>query len=123
MISNLREKNAKRRKRRRRIRKRVYGTPECPRLTVFKSARNTFAQIVDDQNGKVVASASTIDKELRGSLAGLKKADAAGKVGEALAERCLKKQVKRVVFDRNGYAYHGRVARLATAAREKGLSF
>jgi large subunit ribosomal protein L18 len=122
MISNLRDKQAKRLKRRRRIRVRVSGTSECPRLTVFRSAKNTFAQVIDDQSGRVLASASTIDKELRKTLAGLKKAEAAGKVGALLAERCLKKEIKQVVFDRNGYAYHGRVAKLASAAREKGLS-
>ncbi|HUU02578.1 MAG TPA: 50S ribosomal protein L18 [Myxococcota bacterium] len=122
MIHNLRDKQAKRLKRRRRIRVRVSGTPECPRLSVFRSAKNTFAQVIDDESGRVIASASTLDKELRGALGGLKKAEAAGKVGTLLAERCLKKEIKRVVFDRNGYAYHGRVAQLATAAREKGLS-
>jgi large subunit ribosomal protein L18 len=123
MISNLKEKNKKRRNRKRRIRMRITGTPERPRLTVFRSACQTYAQVIDDQAGKVLVSASTIDKELRDSLKGLKKADAAEKVGQALAERCKKKDVTKVVFDRNGYSYHGRVARLAAGAREKGLSF
>jgi len=116
-------KKSKRLLRKNRIRSRINGTPERPRLTVYRSAKNTYAQVIDDTTGKVIASASTIDKKLKGKLDGVKKVDAAGKVGELLAERCLEKDIKKVVFDRNGYCYHGRVARVAAEAREKGLSF
>jgi large subunit ribosomal protein L18 len=123
MISNLKNKRMKRAKRRHRTRRHISGTPDRPRLVVFRSNVHTYAQIVDDVNGRVLVSASTMDKELRDKLKGLKKSEAAEKVGAALAERGLKNDVKRVVFDRNGYAFHGRVARVAAGAREKGLSF
>jgi large subunit ribosomal protein L18 len=110
-------------RRKRSIRKRICGTAEQPRLTVFKSARHTYAQVIDDDSGKTLVAASTVEKELRTQADSAKKAEAAAKVGELLAERCLSKGIKKVVFDRNGYPYHGRVAKLADAARAKGLSF
>jgi len=123
MISNLKDKRRKHMQRRRRIRHRVSGTPERPRLSVFRSARHTYAQVIDDSSGRVLAAASTIDKEIRDSIKKVNKSEAAEKVGEILAERCAKNEVKKVVFDRNGFTYHGRLAKLAHGAREKGLSF
>lgn len=105
------------------IRKRVSGTSERPRLTIFKSARHTYAQVIDDDSGNTLVAASTVEKDLRPQTDSIKKAEAAAKVGELVAERCLSKGIKKVVFDRNGYPYHGRVAKLADAARAKGLSF
>ncbi len=121
MILNLERKRQKRKKRKRSIRKRVVGTPEKPRLVVFRSARHTYAQVIDDYNGRTLAAASTLDKELRSQLKGLKKVQQAQKVGELVAQRCIEKDIKRVVFDRSGYAYHGRVAGVAAGVREKGL--
>ncbi|MBI1366443.1 MAG: 50S ribosomal protein L18 [Alphaproteobacteria bacterium] len=94
-----------------------------PRLSVFRSAKNISAQIIDDAAGKTLASASSLDKDLRGALTKGKGVEAAGTVGKALAERAIKAGVKDVVFDRGGYMYHGRVKALAEAAREAGLNF
>lgn len=110
-------------KRKRTIRKRVIGTVERPRLTVFKSARHTYAQVVDDVTGRTLVAASTVEKELRKATEKMKKAEAALKVGELVAERCLAQKIDKVVFDRNGFPYHGRVAKLADGARAKGLKF
>jgi len=123
MISNLEKKTRKRLKRKRSIRKRVIGSTERPRLTVYRSLHHTYAQIIDDSSGKTLVTASTLDKELKEQVKGLKKVQAAEKVGELLAERCGKQSIAKVVFDRNGYAFKGRVAQVATAARKKGLSF
>ena len=108
-------------KRKRSIRKKVAGTPERPRLTVFRSARHMYAQVVDDVARTTIAAASTLDEQLVAELAGLKKKDRAKKVGALVARRCLDKGVSQVVFDRNGYIYHGRIAAVADAAREAGL--
>jgi large subunit ribosomal protein L18 len=106
-----------------RIRKRVAGTAERPRLTVFRSARHVYAQVVDDGAGRTLVAASTLDPELRDHLAGLKKKARAKKVGALVAARCKAREIEHVVFDRNGYLYHGRVEALAAAAREAGLKF
>ncbi|MBW1810969.1 MAG: 50S ribosomal protein L18 [Deltaproteobacteria bacterium] len=123
MISNIKDKRRKRIQRRRRIRRKLIGTPERPRLSVFRSAKHTYAQVIDDQSGRVLVAASTMDKEIRDSIKKANKSEAAEKVGEVLAQRCAKKEVKKVVFDRNGFTFHGRLAKLAHGAREKGLSF
>ena len=123
MISNLRIKRKRWINRKRRLRKRIVGTPERPRLSVFRSSRHIYAQVIDDDSGQVLAAASTLEKEMRVAVKGLKKTEAAEKIGTALAERCLKKEIQKVVFDRNGFSYHGRVAKVADAAREKGLKF
>jgi large subunit ribosomal protein L18 len=112
-----------RKRRKLRIRKRVIGTPERPRLTVFRSARHVYAQVIDDLSGRTLASASTLSKDLRGGLGEGKKTDAAKKVGVLVAEQCKSKNINKVVFDRNGYLYHGRVKALADAARNGGLDF
>ena len=105
-----------------RIRKKVEGTSERPRLTVFKSLKHIYAQIVDDSTGRTLAYASTLSKELKGKDEGDKKADAK-RVGALIAEKCKAANVVAVVFDRNGFPYHGRIAAVADAAREAGLKF
>lgn len=112
-----------RERRRRRVRKNVFGVAARPRLNVFRSGRHIYAQVIRDDTGETVAAASTLDPGLRGELpAGDKKA-AAERVGRLVAERALAKGYPRVVFDRAGYKYHGRVAALAKGAREAGLEF
>ena len=105
------------------IRKRVSGTAERPRLTVFRSAKHIYAQVVDDEAQKTLASTSTLAETVKADLGGLKKKDKAKKVGQTIAQLCLSKGIDKVVFDRNGYIYHGRVSALADAAREAGLKF
>lgn len=107
-------------KRHTRVRSKVTGTPECPRLDVFRSLQNIYAQIIDDTTGTTLVSASTTEKDFT-EYGGNK--DAARKVGKLLAERALEKNIKDVVFDRGGYVYHGRVEQLAEGAREGGLNF
>ncbi len=111
-----------RRMRHLRIRKRLSGTSERPRLSVFISLKNIYAQIIDDTKGITLVSASTLDKDLRGKVKG-KNVEAAKLVGALIAERALEKGIKNVAFDRGGFLYHGRVKALAEAAREKGLKF
>lgn len=110
-------------RRKRRIRKTVVGTPERPRLTVFRSCKHIYAQVIDDQSASSLALVSTLSKSLAQALTGKSKQDAAKVVGAAIAAACKDKGITRVVFDRNGYAYHGRVSALADAAREAGLEF
>lgn len=112
-----------RRRRAFRVRKRTRGTQERPRLTVVRSHKHISAQIVDDEVGKTLASASSLDKKLAGKLKSGGNADAAQVVGKAIAERAIAAGIKDVCFDRGPYRYHGRVAALANAAREGGLSF
>lgn len=106
-----------------RIRSRISGTTERPRLSIFRSARHIYVQVVNDVDGQTVAAASTLSGDLKGALDEATKIDAAKKVGALIAQICLQKQVKSVVFDRNGFLYHGRVKALADAAREAGLEF
>ena len=108
-------------KRKVRIRKKVRGTEVRPRLSVFRSNKHIYAQIIDDAAGRVLISASSLDKECREMLKKGPGIDIAKGVGSALAERAMAKQITKVVFDRNGYLFHGRVKALADAAREKGL--
>ena len=119
MVSNV-NKNAMRLKRHVRVRGKISGTPECPRLNVFRSNANIYAQIIDDVNGVTLVAANTLEKEFEGATGN---AEAAKKVGAVLAERALAKGIEKVVFDRGGYIYHGRVAALAEGAREAGLKF
>lgn len=110
-----------------RIRKKVSGTTERPRLTVFRSAKHIYAQVIDDESGRTLAHVSTLSKDVRDANAQAekkpKKTAQAKQVGALIAKMCLSKDVKYVVFDRNGYKYHGRVSALAAAAREAGLKF
>ena len=114
------DKNAMRQKRHIRVRGKISGTPECPRLNVFRSNANIYAQIIDDVNGVTLASANTLEKDFEGATGN---AEAAKKVGAILAERANAKGIEQVVFDRGGYIFHGRVAALAEGAREAGLKF
>lgn len=106
-----------------RVRKKVQGTGERPRLNVFRSLSQIYAQIIDDTAGRTLVSASSVDRELREKMKGLKKSEQARLVGRAVAERALKKGISSVVFDRGGYKYNGRVKALAEGAREGGLKF
>jgi large subunit ribosomal protein L18 len=110
-------------RRKARIRNKISDTSERPRLSVFRSARHIYAQVVDDTGGGTLASASTLSRDLRGTLESDDKTGAARKVGALIAKMCLERSVGKVVFDRNGFLYHGRVKALAEAAREAGLSF
>jgi large subunit ribosomal protein L18 len=113
----------KRERRKHSIRKKVNGTAERPRLSVFRSSKHIYAQVIDDDARKTIATASTLDEALKAELAGLKKSERAKKIGAAIAARLKEKGIDQVVFDRNGYIYHGRVLALADAAREAGLKF
>ena len=116
-------RNDRRLKRHARVRKHVFGTPEKPRMCVFRSNANISVQIIDDVNGVTLASASTIDKELKESIKYGGNKEAAKAVGEAIAKRALEKGIETVCFDRGGFLYHGRVKELADGAREAGLKF
>ncbi len=117
---NLKDKNAARLKRHKRVRKNISGTAERPRLNVFRSTKHIYAQIIDDVNGVTLAAASTLDKGFEGYGGN---AEAAKKVGVMIAEKAKAAGITEVVFDRGGYIYHGRVAALAEGAREGGLEF
>lgn len=104
-----------------RVRKKISGTPEIPRLCVFRSLKNIYAQIIDDTTGNTLVSASTLDAELKAQYGGNK--DAAKAVGALVAKKAAEKGITEVVFDRGGYVYHGRVEELADGAREGGLKF
>ena len=110
-------------KRKQRVRKKVFGTEERPRLTVFRSARHMYAQVVVDTTGRALAAASTLDREAREHPPFEGKIEAAKFVGKLVAKRAMEKGVSKVVFDRNGFLYHGRVRAVATGAREEGLGF
>ena len=119
MVSKI-NKNAMRLKRHIRVRGKISGTPERPRLNVFRSNANIYAQIIDDVNGVTLVAANTLEKEFEGATGNC---EAAKKVGGGIAERAKAKGIEEVVFDRGGYVYHGRVAALAEGAREGGLQF
>ena len=110
-------------RRHRRVRKHISGTPERPRLNVFRSLNDIYAQVIDDQSGHTLVSASTIDGELRSKMKGLNKTEQAKEVGLAVSERAKAKGIESIVFDRGGYRYIGRVKALAEGAREGGLQF
>lgn len=122
MISKI-DKNAVRKARHYRTRRYIAGTPERPRLNVYRSLKHIYAQVINDEAGMTICSASTLDAELRAKLAGKSKKEAAGMVGELVAERAKAKGVTKVVFDRGGYLYTGRVAEVAGGARKAGLDF
>lgn len=106
-----------------RVRKQISGTPDCTRLNVFRSAAEIYAQVIDDQAGLTLAAASTIDTGLREKIVGLKKSEQARMVGQLVAQRAKDKGITKVVFDRGGFRYIGRVKALADGAREAGLEF
>ena len=110
-------------KRKKRVTSRIQGTSERPRLNVFRSLKHIYAQAIEDATGKTLVSASTLSPELKGNLRYTGNVEAAKKVGELIAKKCLEKGIQQVVFDRNGNLYHGRVKALAEAARSSGLIF
>ena len=121
---HIKENRLARLKRKKRVRKKIQGRPERPRLTVFKSARHIYAQIIDDTNGKTLLTASTISNDLKSNTKGIGgNIKGAIVVGEAIGKRAVKEGITEVVFDRNGFLFHGRVKALADAARENGLRF
>ena len=122
-MDKAKEKRLARRRRHARVRKHVQGTPERPRLCVFRSLKHIHSQIIDDVQGNTLVAASTLEPEVQGRLGGLDKSAQAAIVGEVIAQRALAAGIDRVVFDRGGYKYHGRVKSLADAARKAGLDF
>ena len=119
MIGKI-DRKATRQRRHARVRTKISGTPECPRLCVYRSNKNLFVQVIDDVNGTTLAAASTLDKEVKNKHAN---SEAAKEVGALIAKRAIEKNIEAVVFDRGGYIYHGVVKELADAAREGGLKF
>ena len=122
MIKKI-DKNSVRKAKQRRIRNKLSGTAECPRLNVYRSLTNIYAQVIDDVKGVTLASSSTVEKSIADQMAGKTKSEQAFMVGEDVAKKALKKGIKNVVFDRAGYLYTGRVAKLAEGARNAGLEF
>lgn len=117
------DKNKLRKKKHLRIRNRISGTSERPRLNVYKSNKNIYAQIIDDASGVTLVSASTVEAAIKNSVSYGGNKEAAKEVGKLIAQRAVEKDIKTIVFDRGGYIYHGRVKELADAAREAGLEF
>jgi large subunit ribosomal protein L18 len=122
-LINRKDRKAERAKRHLRVRKSVNGTTDRPRLTVYRSLNHIYAQIIDDTKGQTLVAASTSDKDLEGKLTFGGNVEAAKEVGSLIAKKALEKGIDKVVFDRGGNIYHGRVLALAEAAREAGLSF
>ncbi len=120
---NKENKNAIRQARHKRMRYTLSGTPERPRLNVYRSTGNVYVQVIDDVAGHTLVAASTLDKEIKSKLEGLNKKSAAKLVGQEIAKRAIAKGITKVVFDRGGYLYTGRVAEVAAGAREAGLEF
>jgi large subunit ribosomal protein L18 len=122
-MGSLNSKKEARLKRKKRIRKKIFGTTDRPRLTIFRSARHIYAQVIDDSNGRTLAAASSVEKTVIAGADTGKKSVVANQIGKLVAERALSKGVKCVVFDRNGFLYHGRVKAVSEGAREGGLEF
>jgi len=122
-VEQQEKKNRQRIQRKKRIRKKISGTAVLPRMTVYRSLNHCYVQLVDDQSGRTLLGLSTISGNLRAELATTGNVDAARKLGEAVAERALQLNITKVVFDRNGFLYHGRVKAIADGARAKGLQF
>jgi large subunit ribosomal protein L18 len=122
-MSQKNQRETARQNRKGRIRKRIFGTEQRPRLSVFRSAKHIYAQLVIDSTGSTILAASTLSPDLRAEIGDLDKSDAAKKVGQWIGKKALEKNIQRVVFDRNGFLYHGRVKALADGARESGLVF
>jgi large subunit ribosomal protein L18 len=122
-MAKKRTRGDARKRRHIRVRRKVFGTPEKPRLNVFRSLNEIYAQVIDDTEGHTLASASTIDSELKKKFKGMSKKEKAKLVGQTIADRAKDKGIKSVVFDRGGFKYIGRVAALAEGARENGLQF
>ena len=117
------DKNAKRLQRHKRVRRKVFGTPQRPRLCVFRSSNNIYAQIIDDTNRVTLVAASSLDEAVKGAVNHTGNKEAAKMVGDLVAKQAVEKGITEVVFDRGGYIYHGRIKELAEGAREAGLKF
>jgi large subunit ribosomal protein L18 len=122
-MARHKSRTAARIKRHARVRSKIAGTPEQPRLNVFRSLTDIYCQVIDDEAGNTLASASSIDHELRGKLEGMNRTEQARQVGKELASRAKEKGIHKVIFDRGGYRYIGRIKALADGAREGGLEF
>jgi large subunit ribosomal protein L18 len=122
-MSQKSQRETARQNRKGRIRKRIFGTEQRPRLSVFRSAKHIYAQLVIDSTGSTILAASTLSPDLRAEIGDLDKSNAAKKVGQWIGKKALEKNIQRVVFDRNGFLYHGRIKALADGARESGLVF
>ena len=122
-MSQKNQRETARQNRKGRIRKRIFGTEQRPRLSVFRSAKHIYAQLVVDSTGSTILAASTLSPDIRAEIGDLDKSDAAKKVGQWIGKKALEKNIQRVVFDRNGFLYHGRIKALAEGARESGLEF
>jgi len=122
-MASVNSRNNLRLKKQKRIRNRIVGTDERPRLCVFRSARHIYAQVIDDSKGQTIVAASTYEKEAKGQPVFENKVAAAEFVGKLVAERALEKGIKKIVFDRNGFLYHGRVKAVSEGARKAGLEF
>ena len=122
-VEQQQKKNQKRIQRKKRIRRKISGTAALPRMTVYRSLNHCYVQLVDDLTGRTLLGLSTISKDVKAELAKTGNVDAARKLGEKLAEHALKLNISKVVFDRNGFLYHGRVKAIADGARAKGLQF
>ncbi|MDE6667639.1 MAG: 50S ribosomal protein L18 [Clostridia bacterium] len=122
MINKI-DKNEERLRRHARVRKKISGTKECPRLSVYRSLNHIYVQIIDDVKGVTLCSASTMEKDVKAKISNMTKTDAAKEVGKAVAAKAKKLKIKNVVFDRGGYIYTGRVQAVADGAREAGLNF
>jgi large subunit ribosomal protein L18 len=122
-MSSKNTREIARQKRKIRIRKKIFGTEGRPRLSVFRSAKHIYAQLVVDSTGSTILAASSLSPEIRAEIAQLKKSEAAKKVGELIGRKAAERNIRKVVFDRNGFLYHGRIKALAEGARESGLQF
>jgi large subunit ribosomal protein L18 len=122
-MARYKSRTAARNQRHSRVRSKISGTPEQPRLNVFRSLTDIYCQVIDDEAGNTLASASSIDHELRGKLEGMNRTEQARQVGKELASRAKEKGIQKVIFDRGGYRYIGRIKALADGAREGGLEF
>ena len=122
-MSQKNQRETARQNRKGRIRKRIFGTEQRPRLSVFRSAKHIYAQLVIDSTGSTILAVSTLSPDLRSEIVDLDKSDAAKKVGQWIGKKALEKNIQQVVFDRNGFLYHGRIKALADGARESGLVF
>lgn len=122
-MKQIRKKAHMRDRRKKRVRKKIHGTAERPRLSVFRSSKHIYVQVIDDNSGKTLAAASSLSGEIKADLGDLNKRDSAKKVGALAAQKCSAAGIGAVIFDRNGYLYCGRVAAVADGAREGGLKF
>ncbi len=122
-MNKIKKKRIKRLRKKKRVRKKISGTPERPRLVVYRSIKHIYAQVIDDTKGHTLVQASTLERALMDELKNKTKKEKARIVGRVIGKRCIENKIEKVVFDRNGYLYHGRVKEVAEGARESGLKF